>query len=495
MPMPRLTAAEAASLIRHGDTVGWSGFTPAGSPKAVPAALAERARAEHAAGRPFRIGVLTGASTGRSLDGALARADAIAFRAPYQSDPDLRAAINAGRVRFTDMHLSQFPQAVRAGVLGPVDWAVIEACDLDDRGGVVLTTAVGAAPTFAACAPRIIVECNRAHPAALRGLHDLHTPADPPHRASIPILAPGDRIGSPVLAIPRNRIVGVVETDVDDETDVFRPGDATTTRIGAHVVDVLAAEVAAGRIPADAVRLQSGVGETANAVLRALGSHPDIPVFTMYTEVIQDAVLDLIRQDRIRMASGSSLTISPEARRRLYADLPALRDRLVLRPQEITNSPEVVRRLGVIACNTALEADLGGNVNSTHVLGSRMMNGIGGSGDFTRNAALAIFVCPSTAKGGAISTIVPQVSHADHSEHSVQIIVTEQGVADLRGLTPAERARRIIGHCAHPDYRDLLLGYLARCDAGHAPYAMTAATALHRHFLRTGDMRGADLDA
>ena len=116
--------------------------------------------------------------------------------------------------------------------------------------------------------------------------------------------------------------------------------------------------------------------------------------------------------------------------------------RIVLRPQEITNHPGIIRRLGLITMNTALEVDIYGHANSTHVLGTQMMNGIGGSGDFTRNAYLSIFMCPSVAKGGKISTIVPMVTHVDHNEHSVQVVVTEQGLADLRGLGPIERARR-----------------------------------------------------
>ena len=95
--------------------------------------------------------------------------------------------------------------------------------------------------------------------------------------------------------------------------------------------------------------------------------------------------------------------------------------------------------------NTALEADIYGNVNSTHVLGRQMMNGIGGSGDFTRNAYISIFSCPSTAKTGRISTIVPMVTHVDHSEHSVQILATEWGVADLRRLAPIDPDFRFIG--------------------------------------------------
>lgn len=88
-----------------------------------------------------------------------------------------------------------------------------------------------------------------------------------------------------------------------------------------------------------------------------------------------------------------------------------------------------------------------------------MMNGIGGSGDFARNARLAIFVTKSIAKGGNISSIVPFASHIDHTEHDVDVIVTEQGYADLRGLAPSERVELIIENCAHLMYRDQLRAY------------------------------------
>src|SRR5579859_3121184 len=123
-------------------------------------ALARRAGAEHDAGRDFQIGVLTGASTGPSLDGALAKAEAIRFRTPYQSDPNLRKQINNGGTRFVDMHLSLLPQVVRYGFLGPVHWAVVEACDVTPGGGIVLTTSVGAAPTFLNRAEKVLIELN-----------------------------------------------------------------------------------------------------------------------------------------------------------------------------------------------------------------------------------------------------------------------------------------------------------------------------------------------
>jgi acyl-CoA hydrolase len=237
------------------------------------------------------------------------------------------------------------------------------------------------------------------------------------------------------------------------------------------------------------------VGDIANAVLGAMGRHPDIPRFNMFSEVLLDSVVDLMRQDKIGFASGVSLTMSPAVLSSVYASLPAFRSRLLLRPQEISNHPEVVRRLGLISINTALEADLFGNINSTHILGRNLVNGIGGSGDFTRNAFLSIFTCPSTARGGKISTIVPLVSHMDHSEHSVQVLVTEQGVADLRGKDPHERARLVIERCAHPDFREDLGRYFSLARGGHTPQALANAFSMHQQFLRTGDMRGARWEA
>ena len=270
---PVLTAAEAAAMIQHGHTVGFSGFTPAGAPKAIPQAIADRAMAEHQAGREFQIGVLTGASTGDSLDGALARADAISFRTPYQSNATLRARINAGETRFFDMHLSLMPQAVRYGFLGPVHWSVVEAADVTAGGGIVLTSSVGAAPTFCAKADRILIELNHHHPPTLLGMHDIYEPADPPARREIPIFSPSDRVGSPVIKVDPARIVGVVETDLQDETGGFVPATPTTEMIGNRVAEFLAAEIAVGRIPKQFLPIQSGVGDIANSVLGALGTH------------------------------------------------------------------------------------------------------------------------------------------------------------------------------------------------------------------------------
>jgi propionyl-CoA:succinyl-CoA transferase len=489
-PFPVLTADEAAALIANGDTIGFGGFTPAGSAKAIPRALARRAEAEHSAGRPFKVRVLTGASTGKSVDGELAAADAISFRAPYQGNPVLRKKINAGEVHFIDMHLSMLPQQVRYGFFGEINHAIVEAVDVTAGGAVVLSSAVGAANTYLRMAKKILIEVNSHHPQGLLGMHDIFEPHDPPARTELHIYCASDRLGSPICLVDPKKIAGVVMTGEPDETGGFDASDDVTERIGQNVTEFLINEMRTGRIPDTFLPLQSGVGNIANAVLGALGRNSAIPAFEMYTEVLQDSAIPLIEAGRLKFASTSAMTLSPEMSKHVYANLDIFRNRILMRPQEISNNPEVVRRLGIISMNTAIEADLGGSVNSSHIMGRQMMNGIGGSGDFTRNAYISMFSCPSTQKGGKISTIVPVVSHMDHSEHSVQVLVTEHGVADLRGKDPMERARIIIANCAAPEYRDQLAAYVAFVRIGHEALSFRSAFEMHHKFAQDGDMRG-----
>ena len=489
MALARLTAAEAAALIKDGDNLGLSGFTPAGTPKAVTAELAKVAHAEHEAGRPFQVGILTGASTGNSCDGVLSIENAIRYRAPYTTNADFRKRVNAGLIAYNDIHLSQMAQEIRYGFLGDIDWAILEACAVTEDGKVYLTAAGGISPTIARLAKKgVIIELNAFHSDRSIGIHDVYEPLDPPSRVAIDINKPSDRIGTTYVQVDPKKIVGVVECDIPDEARAFKDSDPVTEQIGQNVADFLMADMKRGIIPASFLPLQSGVGSTANAILGALGSNPAVPAFNVYTEVLQDAVVDLMRQGRVKSASTCSLTVTNEVLKGIYDDIEQFKDRLVLRPSEISNNPEIIRKLGVIAINTAIEVDLYGNVNSTHICGTKMMNGIGGSGDFERNAFLSIFTCPSVAKGGCISSIVPFCSHLDHTEHDVHVVITEQGVADLRGKSPKQRAQLIIENCAHPDYKQLLWDYLKIADKGQTCHKLSAAFAMHDTFLREGNM-------
>ena len=436
MAYARITAAEAAKMIKHGSNLGLSGFTPAGAPKAVTKELAAIAEAEHAAGREFQISLFTGASTGQSTDGCLTLAKAIKFRAPYTTNGDFRKSVNSNEIAYNDLHLSHMAQDLRYGFYGDIDWAIIEVCDLEegaDKCKAYLTSAGGISPTVARLAKHVIIEHNTFHSPEAKYLHDVYEPLDAPFRQPIPIVNVGDRIGKPYVEIDASKIVGVVECNIPDEARGFKDIDPVTLQIGQNVAAFLANDMKRGIIPPQFLPLQSGVGTTANAILGALGQDKNVPDFNVYTEVLQDAVVGMMLEGRVKDASTCSLSVTNECLKQVYDNINYFKDHLTLRQSEISNSPEVIRRLGVIAINTAIEVDLYGNANSTQINGTRMMNGIGGSGDFERNAYISIFTCPSTAKGGLISSIVPMVSHQDHSEHDVNIIVTEQGVADLRG--------------------------------------------------------------
>ena len=457
-----ITAEEAAEMIPNGSTVGLSGFTAPGTPKFIPEAIAKRAVKEHEEGKEYKINLFTGASTSDRADGNLSRANAINMRAPYQNVPDLRKRINCHDCHYFDRHLSEMAQEMRYGFYGKVDFAIIEATSISPDGEVLLGCGVGNVPTYAAMADKIFIELNEVLPESLYGMHDVILLQDPPIRREIPIYKANDRIGSPVLKIDPNKVIGIVKTKSYDGVKAFSAPDEVSKQIGSNVVRFLVSEYVNGRLPKEFLPLQSGVGNVANAVLYDLGE------------------------------SKCSMTFSDPTEESLFADIKYFHDKILMRPAEISNNPEVIRRLGVIAMNTALEADIFGNVNSTHVLGTKMMNGIGGSGDFTRNAYISIFSCPSVSKGGLISNIVPMVAHPDHSEHSVDIIVTDQGIADLRHKDPVERAYEIINNCAHPMYRELLLDYLKLGKGGQTPVTLQAAFEFHCAFNEHGDMQKAD---
>ena len=485
-----LTADEAAALISNGDTVGIGGFSSVGTPKAVPTALAQRAKKLHEAGEAFQIGLITGGASGNPVDNELSLAKAVKFRTPFQSNKGMRDAINAHETQYFDLHLSQIGQDVRYGFLGKINVAIIEASEVTEDGEFILSTSVGITPTLALKADKLIIELNAKHAGKLRGMHDIFVLDAPPHRQAIPVFKPNQRAGVTTLKVDPKKVLGIVETDSYDHLNPFKPLNETTQQIGLNVAEFLVREWKKGGIPKEFLPLQSGVGNIANAVLGALGENTQLPGLTMYTEVIQNSVIDLMLKERITFATGSSLTLSEDQLCKMYDNLDFFKDRVLLRPQEITNHPEMIRRLGIIAINTALEADIFGNVNSTHVLGTKIMNGIGGSADFSRNSYLSIFTCPSTAKGGLISSIVPQVSHVDSTEHDVRILATEYGVADLRGKSPEQRARLIIENCAHPDYRQLLWDYLKLSEGKsyHTPMSLTNAFKMHLTYEQTGDM-------
>ena len=478
------SADDAALLIKDGMVVGISGFTQFGDARAVPRALVRRAER----GDKVSITLMTGASLGSRIDDDLGDAGIIARRLPYQGSATLRGHINNGRTMYLDQHLSHTGEYIRCGHMPKPDVAIIDATYIDENGGIICTSSVGNNSVWAQNADKIIVEINETHPMEMAGLHDIYTPSSRPGRQPIPLINAGDKIGTPYIPIDPSKIAAIVIHQMGDSPVSLANADDETNTIASLLIEFLKHEVKKGRMTNSLLPLQSGVGAVANAVFRGFADSPFHNI-SMFTEVAQDAVFDLLESGKMSVVSTTALSVT-QPYMRIFDDVKKLHGKVVLRPQEISNNPELIRRLGLIACNTALEFDLYGNVNSTHVAGTKMMNGIGGSGDFARNACYTIFVTKSYAKGGKLSSVVPMVTHHDHTEHDVDILITERGVADLRGLAPRERPRVIIENTAHPDYKEILLDYAKEATAkgGHTPHVLARAFALHQKFEETGSM-------
>lgn len=480
-----VSAEEAALWIVDGMTLGLSGFTRAGDAKAIPEALVKRAETE-----TFKVNVFTGASLGHDIDKLFTEAGIVNKRLPFQADSTMRKGINDGELLFVDQHLSNTSELVRGGILPQIDIAVIEAVAIAEDGSIIPSTSVGNSLIFAEYAKAIIVEINVAHSEEWEGIHDIYDPGVLGDREPIPLKHPDERIGTYGIPVDPEKIAGIVLTkEYDSFSTIDQPDDETEVMAG-HLLQFLRNEINAGRLTKELAPLQSGIGSQANAVLHGM-INSDFENLELYSEVLQDSVFDLIDAGKVKSASCTSITVTEERMDKLRNNLSFYKEKIVMRPQEISNHPEIIRRLGTISINTALEFDIYGNVNSTHVTGTKMMNGIGGSGDFARNARLAIFVTKSLAKKGAISSCVPFVSHVDHTEHDVDIIVTEQGYADLRGLAPKERVALIINQCAHPSFRDELWAYYeeASLRGGHTPHILEKALSWHIRLSETGTMR------
>lgn len=487
-----MSAEEAAQFVNNGDKVGMSGFTGAGYPKGLPTAIADKAKEAHSRGEEFKIDVFTGASTAADCDGVLAEAEAINYRAPFASDPTMRKQINDGKMKYQDIHLSHMGLQVEQGFFGKFDVAIIEAVRINEAGNIVPSSAVGNNVEYMNAADRIIIEINEWQSIDLEGMHDVYNVQPLPNRTAIPINKPGDRIGSTSMAVDQNKVVAVVKTDAPDRNAPFKPADDASKQIAGHFLDFLEGEVHAGRLTYDGYIMQSGVGNVPNAVMAGL-LDSKFENIQAYTEVIQDGMLDLIDSGKMTVASATSFALSPDYADKMNEEAKKYRESIILRPQQVSNHPEVIRRMGLIANNGMIEADIYGNINSTNVLGSRVMNGIGGSGDFTRNALISSFISASQAKDGAISTIVPFASHIDHTEHDAMVVITERGYADLRGLAPRDRVQKMID-IAHLDYQPLLQDYYDKAVASgsplHTPHDLKHAFDFHVNFAEKGSMKG-----
>ncbi|MFC4360338.1 acetyl-CoA hydrolase/transferase C-terminal domain-containing protein [Halobium salinum] len=470
--LPLVDAADAAAGIAADATVLTSGFGSVGYPKAVPLALAED-------DRDLELTVVHSGNVGEEIDVDLVESGAIARRFSYQFSSSARAASNRREIAFSDRDASSLGDEVQYGGLVDPDVAVVEAVAVGE-GWFVPSTSLGQVPAFVDAADELVVELNRTQPLELQALHDVYRPGKPPDREPIPLTDPGERIGTNHVSFDPGKLVGVVETDIADSTYTFRDPTDDDLAIATNLGSFLAAEMERSPVFDDAIHLQFGVGSLGNALMGELKELDfggrDVVYFG---ELIQDGLLDMLDAGRLECASATSMALTEAGQERLFADVERYAEEVVLRPADVANHPGLIDQFGVVGVNSAIEFDIYGNVNSTHVGGTRMINGVGGSADFNRNSLVTVCALPSSLKGGDVSRVVPMTFHVDHTEHDVDVFVTEQGVADVRGLSPVERAELIIENCAHPSFADDLWAYLddVREQDSHVPHDVERAAA------------------
>lgn len=474
---------EAASYIRGGMTVAFDGFTSAGYPKAVPAELRRRADM----GEDLQLRVVSGTMI-RQLDELLS--GVTAMRTPLFESAALRKSVNAGKVHYVEQQMCKMVRLLYGGAFGKVDVAVVEALEITEEGFLVPTASVGILPHIVEVADTVIVELNAAQPKELAGLHDIFLPGLPPQRRPIPMLHVAHRFGEPFVRVNPEKIKAIVCTDEPDgPTAPASPTDPLRC-ITDHLFNFLELESAC-RWGSAIPPVQIGFGNLASSIALAFGASK-FQNLSFFCGTLLEEVIRLIRQDKVRAASAASMQMTPGTVQILREMSPEIREILVLRNQDLTNDSETIGRMGIMALNSAIEVDIYGNVNSSHIAGTKIVNGIGGGANFAQNAGLSVMLLPSSSHNDTISNLVPMVSHVDITEHDIDVLITDQGVADLRGKDDLQRAMCIIEHCASPAYHDMLRHYLdtARKKAGgHHPQLPAEACQWHRRFLETGTMQ------
>ncbi|KAI9925034.1 hypothetical protein ASPWEDRAFT_120053 [Aspergillus wentii DTO 134E9] len=498
-------AEDLISHFPHGSYIGWSGFTGVGYPKKVPTALADHVEKNNLEGQ-LKYTLFVGASSGAETENRWARLNMIERRSPHQVGKEISKGINTGQIKFFDKHLSMFPSDLTYGWYtlnkpkNKLDVAVIEASAITEEGGIIPGASVGASPELIKMADKVIIEVNTASP-SFEGLHDIAMPELPPNSKPYLVMAPEDRIGTPYIPVDPEKVVAIVESDYPDQTQPNSPEDEGSQAIATNLIEFLKHEVNHGRLPKNLLPIQSGIGNIANAVVGGLSKGgADFTNLKVWTEVLQDSFLDLFDSGNLDFATATSIRFSPDGFKRFYDNWEKYADKLLLRSQAVSNSPEIIRRLGCIGMNTPVEVDIYAHANSTCVMGSRMLNGLGGSADFLRSSKYSIMHTPSTRPSKTdptgVSCIVPFCTHIDQTEHDLDVVVTEQGLADVRGLSPRERARVIINKCSHPDYKPILEDYLDRAEfeclkkgMGHEPHLLFQAFKMHQSLAENGTMK------
>jgi len=475
------SAANASELIQDGMTVAMSGYAMAGYPKAIPEDLVRRKND----GQALSINLITSANV-PWLDELLGTAHIIKGRAPMVASKVLSSQVNSHHVSYVEQQMCKMPRLLRSDSFGSIDVLVVEALAVTDEG-LIPTTSVGLVSYLIEAANEIIIEINRAQPEVLFGMHDIYIPNPPPATEPIPLTECNDRIGATFIPIDKSKIKYIVETDVpenDAQPSAYSHESKKTAENLFSFLKIEYLENGGGFIPP----IQLGFGTIADTVADLL-QESEFTDLQFFCGGISENILKLLQSGKASAISTGGISMNQNVGK-ILAQIPDVHKKLVLRNGDLINNAEIIGRLGVLALSTGIEIDIYGNVNSSHIAGNRVVNGIGGGANFAQNAGLSVILIPSVTKGGAISNIVPMVSHQDICEHDIDIVITENGYADIRGLDELQRAEAIISHCAAQEYQQQLFDYFEASKklGGHHPQNPQMAFGWYSRLKETGAM-------
>ena len=475
------SAAKASEAIMDGMTVAMSGYAMAGYPKAIPEELVRRKNE----GQNLAINLITGANV-PWLDELLGAAEIIKGRVPMCASKVLSSQVNSHKVRYVEQQMCKMPRLLRSRVLGNIDIVVVEALAVTEEG-LIPTTSAGFTSYLLEAANEIIVEINNAQPEILFGMHDVFIPKPPPDTEPIPLTSCRDRIGSTYITVDTSKIKYIVETYIPEDESQPTTYPLESRKTAENLLIFLEKEYhtkSGGVIPP----FQLGFGNIAEAVADLLQTS-EFTNLQFFCGGISENILKLLQNGKATGISTGGIPMSENVGK-ILDHISDVREKLILRNGDMINNAEIIGRLGIIALTTGIETDIYGNVNSSHIGGSKVVNGIGGGANFAQNAGLSVMLISSVSKCGAISNIVPMVSHLDICEHDIDIVITENGYADVRGLDDLHRAEAIISYCAAEEYKQQLLDYFyaSKKLGGHHPQNPQMAFGWYTRLKETGAM-------
>lgn len=483
------TAERAAELVKDGMIIGTASSVFSSGPRVFFKALAERGKK----GELKDVTMLSLSLLCREIDGALVEAGILKRRLGSITDDLIRKAINAGTVLGNDVRTEMVSHLIRSECCGKMDVAVVEAIGITEEGHIIPTNMLLEAANQVQKADIVIVEINTTLPKELEGIHDVYVMKRPPEQGPLCLHKLSDRIGTTYIPAGVDKISCIIESNLPHQSypAAFQAVGPGGEKMAGFFLDFMREEVKKGRMPKNLLPIASGIGQASDGILRALAKS-EFEDLEIFSPIVGDGVVGLIDAGKCRMVNGPVVFLSDEAGAKFREHIEEYKKKIIIRSIDVTHDPGIVRQIGGIALNNALEIDIYGHINSSHIGGTRLVNGVGGGGVYAINAYLSVFCIQSTGKKGDISSFVPMVTHVDHPEHFVDVIVTEQGLADIRCLSPVERARIIINNCAHPDYRPMLTDYLERAIktvGGHEPQMLDEVFSWHKRLKETGSMK------